>query len=93
MTNQRLNRIVTHWLMPLSRLFFFACQMYNLGSGKISYRLACQVSTKTKWGSLIPRPLKMSEGLSTSKRQAEGKKRLVADRYLPMLVPTSKTDK
>lgn len=31
---------------------------------------------KTKWGSLIPRPLKMDEGLSTSKRQAEGEKQL-----------------
>ena len=39
---------------------------------------------KTKWGSLIPRPLKMDEGLSTSKRQAEGEKWLVAHIYLPM---------
>ena len=41
---------------------------------------------KTKWGSLIPRPLKMSEGLSTSKRQAEDEKWLVAHIYLPMLL-------
>ena len=34
---------------------------------------------KTKWGSLIPRPLKMNEGLSTSKRQAEGKNRPIND--------------
>ena len=39
---------------------------------------------KTKWGSLIPRPLKMNEGLSTSKRQAESEKWLVAHIYLPM---------
>ena len=79
MTRQRLNRIVTHWLMPLSHLFLLTCQMYNLGSGKISYRLAYQVSTKE-----IPRPLKMNEGLSTSKRQAESEKWLVAHIYLPM---------
>ena len=39
---------------------------------------------KTKWGSLIPRPLEMDEGLSTSKRQAEGEIRLVKRRILPM---------
>jgi predicted transcriptional regulator len=39
---------------------------------------------KTKWGSLIPRPLKMDEGLSTSKRQAEGKNRPIKYENLPM---------
>lgn len=39
---------------------------------------------KTKWGSLIPRPLKMNEGLSTSKRQAEGKNRPIKYENLPM---------
>jgi hypothetical protein len=39
---------------------------------------------KTKWGSLIPRPLKMDEGLSTSKRQAEGKNRPKKYENLPM---------
>ncbi len=36
-------------------------------------------------GSLIPRPLKMSEGLSTSKRQAEDENRLEKWKFLPML--------
>ena len=40
---------------------------------------------KTKWGSLIPRPLKMNEELSTSKRQAEGENQLGKWKYLPML--------
>ena len=34
--------------------------------------------------SLIPRPLKMDEGLSTSKRQAEGEKQLGKWRILPI---------
>ena len=40
---------------------------------------------KTKWGSLIPRPLKMNDGLSTSKRQAEGENRMGKWKFLPML--------
>ena len=41
---------------------------------------------KTKWGSLIPRPLKMDEGLSTSKRQAECENRPIKYENLPMLL-------
>lgn len=44
---------------------------------------------KTKWGSLIPRPLKMDEGLSTSKRQADGKIRLKKCNILPMSLSNS----
>ena len=40
---------------------------------------------KTKWGSLIPRPLKMNDGLSASKRQAEGENRMGKWKFLPML--------
>ena len=40
---------------------------------------------KTNWGSLIPRPLKMNEELSTSKRQAEGENQLGKWKFLPML--------
>ena len=40
---------------------------------------------KTKWGSLIPRPLKMDEGLSTSKRQAEDEKGPIKYENLPIL--------
>ena len=39
---------------------------------------------KTKWGSLIPRPLKMDEGLSTSKRQAEDEKGPIKYENFPM---------
>ena len=43
--------------------------------------------------SLIPRPLKMDEGLSTSKRQAEGEKDPIKYENLPILATTCKTDK
>ena len=46
-----------------------------------------------RYCSLIPRPSKMDEGLSTSKRQAEGKNRPIKYENLPILTATSKTDK
>ena len=48
------------------------CTMQKMANQYPPWLAKCLV--KTKWGSLIPRPLKMNEGLSTSKRQAECKK-------------------
>ena len=48
------------------------CPMPEVAKPHTVWLAKCPV--KTKWGSLIPRPLKMDEGLSTSKRQAVVKK-------------------
>ena len=87
MTNQRLNRIAPHWLMLLSLLFLLASQMYNPKMAKTNIVWLANYPLKTKWGSLIPRPLKMNERLSTSKRQDEDRKQLLAHRNLPMYPP------
>jgi type I restriction enzyme S subunit len=73
--------------MLLSLLFLLASQMYNPKMAKTNIVWLANYPLKTKWGSLIPRPLKMNERLSTSKRQDEDRKQLLAHRNLPMYPP------
>ena len=47
-----------------SSLFAYSLSMPNVAKSHIAWLANCPL--KTQWGSLIPRPLKMNEGLSTS---------------------------
>ena len=60
--------------MLLSHLFLLTCQMYNLGSGKISYRLACQLSTKNEVGQPNTPPIKNGRGTIHFETASRGRK-------------------
>ena len=74
-----------HWQLRLGLFFFWLakCTISEVEKSYIAWPVKCPL--KTKWGSLIPRPLKMNEGLSTSERQAEGENRLGKWKFLPIL--------
>ena len=58
--------------------------MYNPGSGKIPYRMACQLSTKNEVGEPNTPPIENERGAIHFETASRVEKRLAAHIYLPM---------